>query len=223
MDGTGSEQTNGMITVLIRFLIVYFLLSFSMKLLGKRQIGQMQQSEFITTLFLSELASFVITDPSVPLLFGLLPVLVMLALEVLISFGSVRVPFLKKSFDTPASFLIRDGKLDQKELLNNRITIEELMSMLRLSGAFDISAVRDAILEPNGQLSVIQNDGSATALAVVEDGVVNEKALSLLGRDKAWLRARLREKKAEAEGQFLVCADPGGVRFVAGKDGKKKA
>ena len=106
-------KTIGMINVVIRFLIIYFLMTFAMKILGKRQIGQMQQSEFVTTLFLSELACFVVTDVSIPLLFGVLPVLLMLALEVLISFGSIRFPLLKRSFDEPASFLIRDNRIDQ--------------------------------------------------------------------------------------------------------------
>ena len=210
-----------MVNVLIRFMLIYFMITASMKLLGKRQIGQMQQSEFVTTLFLSELACFVVTDASIPLLFGILPVLLMLVLEVLISFGSVRFPLVKRSFDEVSSFLVRDGKIVQKELKNNRITIEELMSMLRLAGAEDMTAVRDAVLEPNGQLSIIRSDAMETPLAVVEDGRINEKALSFLGRDKTWLAALLSEKQCETQRLFLVLADRNCIRFIAEKEGSK--
>lgn len=208
-----------MINVLLRFIIIYFLMTAAMKLLGKRQIGQMQQSEFVTTLFLSELACFVVTDVDIPLLFGILPVLLMLTLEVLISYGSIRSPLLKRSFDEASSFLMREGRIVRSELKNNRITIEELLSMLRLAGVSDITQVRDAILEPNGQLSVVRTTDGILPLAVVVDGEINDKALGILGRDREWLNSLL--GKQNAEDRFLVLADQNGIRFSVGKDGEK--
>ena len=207
-----------MTIVVIRFLIIYFLMTCTMKRLGKRQIGQMQQSEFVTTLFLSELACFVVTDVSFPLLFGILPVLLMLSIEVLISFGSIKVPFIKRLFDEPSSFLIRSGKIDQKEIKKNRITIEELISMVRLAGTEDISMVRDAILEPNGQLSVIKKDASETPFAVIQDGKINHKALTLIGKDQMWLKKVVGKKAPDFEDLFLVLADQNGVRYIVRKE-----
>ena len=198
-------------------MIIYGMLTAVMKLLGKRQIGQMQQSEFVTALFLSELACFVVTDPSIPVLYGVLPVLVMLAVEVLVSFGSIRFPRLKRALDEAPSFLMRDGKIDQAEMRKNRVTIDELLSMLRLAGAHDPSEVRDAILEPNGQLSVIPSDKNNTVFAVVEDGRINEKALRMLHKDSAWLLSQLKKPKNAPENLFLVLADKEGIRYIARK------
>ena len=100
----------------------------------------------------------------------------------------------------------------------NRITIEELLSMLRLAGEDDIHFVRDAVLEPNGQLSVIRTDAGETSFAVVEDGKLNEKALSYLRRDKAWLNGLLAQTGLRSEQLFLVLADKDGIRFVAEKE-----
>ncbi|MBQ3866708.1 MAG: DUF421 domain-containing protein [Clostridia bacterium] len=210
-----------MIVVLIRFMIVYAVLTASMKLLGKRQIGQMQQSEFITALLISDLACSVVTDEDIPLSYGLLPVIFMICFEVMISYGTVKIPFLKRLFDAPGVFLIRDGVLDQKEMMNNRVTIDELLGLLRLAGAPDIAEVRDAVLEANGEMSVSLSDASPASFAVVEDGVINEKALSRIGRDGAWLKRILSEKGKKEKDLFLVCASSKGICYLCEREKNK--
>lgn len=211
-------KNKGMIIVLIRFLIVYALMIFSMKLLGKRQIGQMQQSEFVTTLFFSELLIFAVTDEEIPLIYGILPFVVMVCLEVIISYCNIRVPSLKRLLDSRPVFLIHDGKIDQQALLENRITIDELHSMLRLSSVCDITNVTEAVLEPNGQLSVVSGDQGPISLSVVQDGQINEKALELLGKNEAWLHQQLKEKGQKVEKLFLACATKDGVNLTVKKE-----
>ena len=210
-----------MIVVLIRFMIVYAVLTASMKLLGKRQIGQMQQSEFVTALLISDLACSVVTDDDMPLSYGLLPVILMICFEVMISYGTVKIPFLKRIFDAPGVFLIRDGVLNQKEMMDNRVTIDELLGLLRLAGAPDIADVRDAVLEANGEMSVSLADSSPGSFAVVEDGVINEKALDRIGRDKRWLNKTLTEKGKSAKDLFLVCASSKGICYLCEREESK--
>ena len=209
--------------IIIRFIIVYFYVLLSMKLVGKRQIGEMQTSELVAAFFLSELATFTVTNRKIPIYFGLVPILLMILMELFVSYLALKIPFFKKIFDFSPSILIRDGFILEKELCKNRVTLDELLSLLRLSGYYDISKVRFAILEPNGQLSVVpfsKNDSLSPedmnmqvpevgySLAIINDGIVNEKALSAIGQNHKWLKRILnKEKVANEKDVFILLSD----------------
>lgn len=216
-------HNNYMKEIIIRFVIVYFYVLFAMKLVGKRQIGEMQMSELVAAFFISELASFTVTNKKMPIYYGLLPILLIVLAEMTVSFLAIKVPVIKRMIDFSPSVLIRDGEILEKELLKNRITLDELLSLLRLSGYYDISKVRFAILEPNGQLSVvpfakydslspddlkIQVEEPGFSLAIINDGVINNRALSSIGLNRKWLmRVLNREKIASEKEIFLLTAD----------------
>ena len=209
--------------IIIRFIVVYFFVLFSVKLVGKRQIGEMQTSELVAAFFLSELATFTVTNQKIPIYFGLVPVALMIIMEFVVSYLAIKIPFFKKIFDFSPSVLIRDGNILEKELRKNRITLDELLSLLRLSGYYDISKVRIAILEPNGQLSVVpfaKNDSLSPedmkmqvpeigySLAIINDGIICENALSAIGQNRKWLnRVLSREKVATEKEVFILLAD----------------
>ena len=113
-----------MSVLVLRLLIVYLVAVFSMQLMGKRQIGQLELSELVSAIFISELATYPITNSDIPLAYGILPVVTLLALEVLLSYFSVKLPFVKKLFDAKPAFLVKRGKLMQDELLKSRITLD---------------------------------------------------------------------------------------------------
>lgn len=144
-----------MFSTIIRTVIVYFYLIFAIRLTGKRQIGQMQMSEFVTALLLSELAALPITDLSIPLFSSLIPIILLLCLEISIPFLANKIPTFKKIIDGAPSIIIKKGVIDQKELERLRLSVDELLAELRLKNIDDISEVEYAILEQNGQLSVI--------------------------------------------------------------------
>ena len=212
-----------MLNVLIRFIIVYFLLLFFMKILGKRQIGEMQMSELTAAFFFSEFATEAIKDTDDPLYFALLPVILMTLIEVAISYLAVKNPVMKRVFDSTPSILIRDGAVQEKALLKNRITIDEMLSFLRLSGFYDLNRVQYAILEPNGQISVVpyakydavccedlglpaQEDGFS--MAIIDDGRINQKALEAIGKNEKWLKRILNQSKVASEKEvFLLSSD----------------
>jgi len=143
-----------MITVFLRTFLIYFLLLLSMRFLGKRQIGELEVSELITTFLLSELASVPIADPGVPIAYAAVPILTLLSIEVVLSFLVSRHAPLRKIFFGAPSILIYKGKLNLKEIKNLRIGITELIAELRQKDIADIRDVRCAILEENGKLSV---------------------------------------------------------------------
>lgn len=202
-----------------RFIIVYFIMIFSMRFLGKRQLGQMEMSELIAAFFLSELATDMLTDKNVSFIQGVLSICIMIVLELSVSFLAIKFPLMKKVFDFSPDFLIKEGKILEKELLKNRVTLDELFSMLRQNGFYDINTVRFAILEPNGQLSVvpfaqfdtptlndlsIQTEDLGYSVAVIDDGKINDKALSLIGKNKNWLKDELRKLKVKSVSEVFV-------------------
>lgn len=223
-----------MLEVLFRFIFVYFFLLLSMKILGKRQIGEMQMSELVAAFFLSELATFAVTETRFPIYYGLVLIVVMILIEILISFLAVKVPFLKRIFDSSPAILIRDGKILEKELLKNRMTLDELFSHLRLSGYFDIDSVRFAILEPNGQLSVvpynrcdtpsceemgISVEESGFTVIIIDDGVLDQKALASIGKNEKWLKKVLEKNKIlDVKSVFLLTSNFQGKVNIIKKD-----
>ncbi len=229
-------KNTSMLNLMIRFVFIYFFLIFSMKLMGKRQIGQLQMSELISAFFLSELATYTVTDDSIPLLFGIIPIVLLICLEVIVSYLTVKIPLLKKIFDFAPSFLISWGKVSQKELEKNRMTIDELFSQLRLCGYEDLSRVKFAILESNGQLSVVPFPEAQSvsisdlnlpfeelgfSLALINDGMINQKALTFLSKNNAWLQDELRKRKiASPEEVFLLVSNFSGITHVVLKEAK---
>lgn len=228
-----SGHNNPMKEIIIRFVIVYFYVLFAMKLVGKRQIGEMQMSELVAAFFISELASCTVTNRKMPIYYGLVPILLIVIAEMVVSFMAVKFPAVKRLIDFSPSVLIRDGDVLEKELLKNRITLDELLSLLRLNGYYDLSKVRFAILEPNGQLSVVpyaKNDSVSPedlniqvaeiglSLAIINDGVINEKALSAIGKNHKWVRRILNREGVSTEKEvFLLSADYAGNYKLARK------
>lgn len=221
-----------MLTILIRIIIIYILLIGTMRLMGKRQIGQLQLSELVTTILLSELASQPITDNQIPIMFAVIPVAVLLSLEVIISYTVTKIPSLKPIFDGKPSVLIRHGKLDIGEVAHVRISVEELLCQLRIKGISDIEQVDYAILEQNGQLSVIPKRSespptctdigvevseSGIAHAIIVDGKVSEYDLRLLGHDSKWLKSRLKHHNVALEDVFLFTVDDLGKEGIIKK------
>ena len=198
-----------MIIVFIRTILIYLMVTGAMRLMGKRQIGQLEVSELITTLLLSEIATLPIENPEVPVLYAVIPIVTLLTTEVCMAVLLSRFPKVRKKMEAPPSMLICDGHLDQRELLRNRLSIEELIASLRQQGVGDPNEVAYAILEKNGQMSLILkeehrpvtlSDLSKTPKRegmmhlIISDGEINEYNLTLLGRDEAWLSALLQKK-----------------------------
>lgn len=225
-----------MITIFIRTLLIHAMVTGAMRLMGKRQIGQLEVSELITTLLLSEIATLPIENPEVPLLHAIVPVVTLLTLEVCTAFVLSRHPRLRRKVEAPPSMLIRNGKVDQGELYRNRLSVDELFSGLRQQGVGDPTEVQYAVLEKNGQLSVILKEQYRPATAadvlssvertgmmhlIVSDGAINEYNMKLLGRNDDWLAGVLRKERVkQAEVLYLLCNDAGQTALVRKEKGK---
>ena len=144
-----------MISIFIKTLIVYVILVGVMRILGKRQLGELELSELITTILLSEIASMPITNKDASIIDALIAICTITSLEVGFSFLISKFPKIKNAVASSPSVLIRNGVINQNQMMKNRISPEELLSELRLKNITDLSHVEYAIIEPNGMVSVI--------------------------------------------------------------------
>ncbi len=214
-----------MSVILCRTLIIYACLMLVMRFMGKRQLGELELSELITALLLSEVASLPITDQDIPLSHALLPILTLVSLEVLLSGLLLKLPFLKKLLGVRPAILIHRGKMDRDTMRSIRISSDELLSQLRLKDVTNPEDVEYAILEPNGQISVILSSTARPATTqeqglsikehgimhlLITDGKINQKNLQMAGKDERWLEKYLKARKVEMRDVFVLLADDGG-------------
>ena len=205
-----------MFPILLRTLILYITLVFSIRLTGKRQVGELQLSELTTAFLISEVAAAPLSDPDIPLIHAILPILALVSLEILVSFLITKLPLLKRLLEPPPTVLIDRGKLNLHAMQKQRLTADELLSALRQKDVADLSQLEYCFLEQNGQISAFEKQDALT-LPVVVDGQIYRHFLSLLSRDEAWLRTRLLADKHRLDDLFLVLSDGNTVRYYERK------
>ena len=227
-----------MITLIFRTLLVYIFLIIIMRMMGKRQIGELEVTDLVATLLLSEIASLPITDPNIPVLHAIIPMIVLLSLEVFSSYILIRVPKLKNFLSSSPTFLIKEGVLDQAALMASRLSIEELMSEIRQQGFCNLAYIWYAILEKDGQLTILpraryspptQEQMNISAeeehlMHVVYNGnTFNDKGLTLIGKDRAWLEKQMERRGVSLANQFCVTANSHGeIYWIVKKKGEIK-
>lgn len=223
-----------MAIVISRTLLIYFSLMTIMRLLGKRQLGEMELSEFVVAALIADLAAHPLQDMGIPLINGLLPILVLFCCEVLIAGLSMKHIRMREFFFGKPSLLIVQGQINQPEMRKNRFTADELMQELRGQGCSDISRIQYAILETDGRLNLLLYPGESPVTArqmgvdagpggypsiVISDGRVLEANLKHLGRDLPWLKDQLQQQALESPEQvFLMTVNESGQTFLARKE-----
>ena len=196
-----------LIIVIARTFIVYIAIILSMRIMGKRQLGELEPSELVVAILIADLAAHPLQDIGIPLLNGLIPVAVLLSCELIVSGLLLRSIRARTIICGRPSMLVADGKIDQREMRKSRFTIDELTEKLRGKGVTDISKVKYGILETDGTLSVIPFPGEQAASAdqlniqtqdtgyptiIINNGKVLLGNLGLMGRDEPWLARELK-------------------------------
>ena len=211
-----------MVSILARTIIIYIILSVTLKIMGKRQISELEVSELVSTLLISEIASVTIDDPDIPLLNAIIPILFIFATEVILSTIKNKSEKLKRTIDGRPVYIIYKGKLLQKALTENRISINELLSEMRIQGIGDISEINYAILEQNGSLSILKNGDSSIAHSIIIDGEIIYDTLKSIGYNEEWMNKELKKYKTTKNNIFLMTVTDDGVTNVILKDGQAK-
>ena len=154
-----------MTLIVIRTVIMYLFIMIAVRIMGKRQIGEMQAGDLVVTILISEIAAIPLQDLSAPLLSGITSIFTLVVLEVLISSLCLASVWLRNAVSGKAVIVIANGTIDQKALKKLRMTVDDLLETLRLKNVFDLSNVQYAIVETNGQLSVLLDPSSRPATA----------------------------------------------------------
>ena len=213
-----------MAVIFIRTILIYILLLAVMRISGKRQIGEIQISELVTTFLLSDIASYPLTNPGIPLLNAVIPIFTIIPLEIIFSFLTTKCACVKKLLDGKPSIVILHGKIQKKEMERLRLSMDDLLSELRLKSIASVSDVDYAILEQNGQISVFQKNQAPLSHAVIIDGTVNEPLLRQIGKNRHWLQKILQaENIREYRDVFLLSVtDSGNITLIKQDQIKEK-
>ena len=213
-----------MILSYVRTIILYLVLIIVIRLMGKRQIGQMEPAEFVVTMLVANLAAIPMQDGGIPLYSGVVPILTVLGVELVLSAVSLKSSRVRKLLCGKPVILIENGNILQQNLRMTRITLDELSGHLREKDVLDIQAVQYAILETNGNLSVfpypkekpasakdagIQARHQFLPFTIISDGELLRDNLKKARKDEAWLRRVLEEQDATQEETWLLTVDGG--------------
>ena len=210
-----------MIITLIRTVIIYIIVVAVYRFMGKRQIGELQPGELVLAIMLSDLATTPISSVNTPLVIGIFPIVTLMAIEMLFSILAQKSVRLRRLISGSPSIVIENGKINIKELTSLRFSIDDLFEQLRSSGYMSVAEVAYAILETNGQLSVVPSaenrpvtvkDFNFTSEAtlprnIIKDDELDENNLSAIGRDKNWLKKILKSHNALQSEVFLLTSD----------------
>ena len=224
-----------MIISVIRTLILYMLVVTAVRIMGKRQIGEMQPSELVVAIMISDLATIPMQDVNIPFISGVVPVLTLLVAEVFMSFVCLKNVTLRRIFTGEPSIVIYEGKVVEKELGKLRFSLSDLMEQLRINGCASVSEVEAAVLETNGQLSVFKKNLPLTAddmgikpkkksslpFLLVMDGDVNKEELERAGKDRKWLENLLQKEGIKNINEvFIATMENDGTLFLQRKGEK---
>ena len=211
-------------TVFIRTIILYLCVVTAMRIMGKRQLGELQPSEFVIALMISELATIPISERDVPMYHGIIPIIALVLLEIVFSILVIKSELMRKIITGSPVQIIKDGKFIMKELKRLRICIDDVLEQLRLAGYSTLSEIDSAVIETNGQLSIIPKESSRPIVCndlnlsprqthiphtIIADGVLRKSNLQGAGLSENWLRKKLGEYNIKSYSQvvFLSVTD----------------
>ena len=226
-----------MVIAFLRTIILYAFIIFGIRLMGKRQVGELEPSELVLALLIADLAAVPMQDFGIPLLTGLIPILTLLCLTMALSVLTMKSVRFRAILCGRPSVIVENGKLRQGEMRKNRFTLDELMEELRMKGITDLSTVKYAILETNGQISVLPyaDQQPVTAqqmgltppepglpLVLINDGRVITRSLHHRGLDEVWLEKQLRQHKVHrTQDVFLLTVDEQNQVYLVKKEAQK--
>lgn len=227
-----------MVIAFIRTIILYLLIIVGVRLMGKRQVGELEPSELVLALIIADLAAVPMQDNGIPLLSGIIPILTLLCVTMIISVLSMKSVKFRAIICGRPSIIVENGKLHQVEMKKNRFTVDELMEELRLNGVTDISTVKYAILETGGRVSVlpyanqlpvtaeqmnVTPDNVGLPIVVINDGRVLDHNLKTRGLGAEWLEKQLAKHKVHSPKEvYLLTVDEENRVYFVKKDVKAK-
>ena len=224
-----------MIIYVIRTILLYIVIILAISIMGKRQIGELQTSELVVTLLISDIAAIPMQNTEQSLLSGIVPILILIVCEIIISFLMLKRAGFRRIICGKPIVIISDGKINQSEMHRLRMSTEDLSEELRQQGIFNIEDVGFAIVETNGKLSVlkkpekdiptaeelgIKTNDKGLEVVVISDGEISKYSLKICGLNRDWLFDILKKENTELNDVFLMIANGQGEYKIIEKERK---
>ena len=227
-----------MTTAFFRTVILYLILMIGLRLMGKRQIGELEPSELVLTLIISDLASVPMQNYGIPLVNGLFPITILLCLSMMMSFFNLKSVRFRGLICGHPTVIVENGQVLQKNMEKNRFTIDELFEQLRSQGISDLRTVKYAVLETSGQVSILPytqsspitadlldlaaEDTTTLPILLINDGHIMKHNLKGCGYDLPWLTKQLTKRGFSSPQElFFLAIDENGTVTYAAKEEKK--
>lgn len=230
MKKKGEEK---MLVVFLRTIMLYVVIIFAVRLMGKRQLGELAPSELVVTILISNIVTLPIEDTATPMLLGVIPILTLVCLEVIASAITMKSRKLRRIASGSPKIIISNGKINQKQLKELRFTVDDVLEALRSQGVFDIEKVQYAIIETTGVVSAYlkpqeqpltmaslegQDENSNPPQVVIDDGDVIYKSLEFLSLSEEWLCRVLESEDKRACDVFLMTANSDKSYYIVDKE-----
>lgn len=220
--------------IIVRTTILYFVLLLVMRIMGKRELGQLSPFDFVVSILLAELAAIPMQDAKIPLYHGIVPIITLVTLQIALSFMTMHSETIRKLVNGSPAILIKNGQIQHEELRRNRCNVNDLMIHLRQKDIFDAADVEYAILEPSGKLSVVPKSQKRPVtpedlqlstpyeglpIPLVIDGHIHKQSLNSINLDEKWLYTELEKQGVTSVKNVLFASlNTKGELFVAKKD-----
>ncbi len=208
-----------MVISLIRTFLLYAVVIVAIRLMGKRQISELQTTELVVTMLISDIASIPMQDTGQPLVSGLIPIFILVSCEILVSVVMLKNSKFRKLICGCPLIVIRDGKIDQNQMRRLRMSTEDLFEQLRQLDVFSISDISYAIVETNGKMSVLKKaekqgvtpemlnlstEEKGIEVVIVSDGEVAQSSLKVFNLDESWLKNIFEKEKVNVNDIFIM-------------------
>ena len=195
-------------TVLFRTLFFYFFVLISYRLMGKREIGQLGVIDLIVSILIAELVAISIEETENPIYLTIIPIAILVLLEIVFAYISIKSCKFRNIFDGKPSLIIANGKINYKEMIKQRYSLDDLLISLRMQGIKELDMVEYAFLEPNGQLSIFKYNlfklRSSYPMPLILDGSIQKKALKHIHKSEIWLKNELSNKNLTYKDVFYA-------------------
>jgi uncharacterized membrane protein YcaP (DUF421 family) len=223
-----------MCVILIRSVILYVLVIFAVRLMGKRQLGELQPSELVITILVSNIATLPIEDVNIPVIVGVTPILSLVCFEVMVSWLDLKLPKLRRLISGSPKIIIRNGCIERDIMRELRFSVDDLLMALRSKDIFDIGEVQYAIVETTGSVSVMKKqpldtptrqdmkiaaECSEPPVLIIADGKFIPQAMESVKLSKAVVEMLLSANKMSLNDVFIMTADSSGSCYIADKQG----
>ncbi|MGR3765176.1 DUF421 domain-containing protein [Rossellomorea sp. NS-SX7] len=203
--------------IIIRTLFLYLLIIFIFRIMGKREIGELSILDLVVFIMIAEMAVLAIEEPGDPIIHTILPMGVMVLIQFVSAWFSLRSKSFREFVDGKPTVLIHNGKIDEIEMKKQRYNYDDLLLQLREKDVFNLAEVEFAVLEPSGSLSVLKKEKKSTGsltLPLILDGQVQNNHLEMMGKTSFWLRKELRERGYKDISSISFCSFHNGQFYI---------